>query len=55
MSSYLRLDEVAERAAGLEPVGLAEVLVELLYALIEGHVRDRFLVEDLEQIVQVLR
>ena len=52
--SYLGFNKVTEGAACLEPVRLAEVLVESLDALVEGHVGDGLLVQHLEQVVQLL-
>jgi len=49
------LDQVAQRRASFEPVRLTEMLVELLDALIESHFQNRLLVEDVEQVVQLLR
>ena len=52
LSTYRCLYKVAEGRAGLKPVWFAaKVLVELLDALVESHVQDGLLVQNIQQIV----
>ena len=54
LSTYRCLNKVAEGRAGLKPVRFtAKVLVELLDALVESHVQDGLLVQNIQQIVKL--